>query len=156
MPCRTNIPELPIIYIIDDDAEVCAMLRAVLQENGRTVADFGSSEAFLAAVRPTARCLLVDAYLPGMSGMNCCGGCRTPATSLPAIMITGQQRRCDGGRRHEGRRRRTSSKSRSAAANCWPASTAPWNMSQRHRRTLRHRATTRPQHLAGLSDANAR
>ncbi len=46
-------------------------MRSVLEEDGRTVEDFASCEAFLAAYRPGREaCLLIDAYLPGMSGLE--------------------------------------------------------------------------------------
>ena len=62
----------------------------MLEDDGRAVADFPSCEAFLAAYRPgTDACLLVDAYLPGMSGLELLQRLRDQGDRLPAIMITG-------------------------------------------------------------------
>ena len=78
------------VYLVDDDRAVREMVRAVLEQDGRTVEDYDSSEAFLAA--PRARgggCLLVDAYLPGMGGLDLLKQLRATGDDLPAIMITG-------------------------------------------------------------------
>ena len=46
-------------------------IRSVLEEDGRAVEDYASCEAFLDAYRPGREaCLLLDAYLPGMSGLD--------------------------------------------------------------------------------------
>ena len=63
----------------------------MLETEGRSVEDFASCEEFLQAYRPRLEaCLLIDAYLPGMNGLELLqrlgrGGGRR----LPAIMITG-------------------------------------------------------------------
>ena len=45
-------------------------MRDLLQEDGRTVEIYDSSEAFLVAYRPGSEgCLLVDARMPGMGGL---------------------------------------------------------------------------------------
>ena len=43
----------------------------MLEADGRVVEDFATCEAFLAAYHPGREaCLLVDAHLPGMSGLE--------------------------------------------------------------------------------------
>lgn len=80
----------PVIHIVDDDSVLRAGLRMALEEEGRNVEDYGSAEAFLAAYHPEpGACLLVDAYLPGMSGLDLLKRLRESGHSLPAIMITG-------------------------------------------------------------------
>uniref|UniRef100_UPI002586DF54 response regulator transcription factor n=1 Tax=Acidiphilium sp. TaxID=527 RepID=UPI002586DF54 len=65
--------------------------RAVLEADGRVVEDYASGEAFLAAYRPDREaCLLLDAYLPGMSGLAVLQRLREIAAPLPAIVITGR------------------------------------------------------------------
>ena len=52
--------------------------------------DYASSEAFLDAYRPGRdACLLVDAYLPGMSGLELLERLDDAGHRLPTIMITG-------------------------------------------------------------------
>lgn len=80
----------PVVFVVDDDADIRAALREVLEADGRIVETFGSSEAFLAAWRPGgAGCLIVDAYLPGMDGMELLRRLRAAGHELPAIAITG-------------------------------------------------------------------
>jgi len=78
------------IYIVDDDANVCDGFRAVLEDAGHTVEIYPSCEAFRAAYQPgRGGCLLIDAYLPGMSGLELLHRLRDGGDLLPAIMITG-------------------------------------------------------------------
>jgi two-component system CheB/CheR fusion protein len=65
-------------------------IRSVLEEDGRTVEDFAACEAFLEAYRPGREaCLLIDAYLPGMNGLELLQRLSDAGHRLPAIMITG-------------------------------------------------------------------
>jgi len=78
----------PLIFVVDDDANVREGLRSLLEQDGWTVADYASCEAFLADYRPgKGACLLIDAYLPRMSGLELLQ--RLTGDRLPAIMITG-------------------------------------------------------------------
>jgi two-component system CheB/CheR fusion protein len=82
--------EPAVIFIVDDDSQLRAAIRSVLEDDGRPVEDFASCEAFLAAYRPGRQaCLLIDAYLPGMSGLELLQRLRADGHQLPAIMITG-------------------------------------------------------------------
>ncbi len=79
-----------LVYVVDDDAVVRETLREVLEQNGLLVQDFGSCEAFLTHFHPGPDCcLLVDANLPGMSGLELLQHLRRDGQTLPAIMITG-------------------------------------------------------------------
>jgi len=83
-------PETPVVSIIDDDAHVRAAIRSAVEESGRVVADYATAEEFLEAYRPGGEaCLLVDAYLPGMSGLALLQRLRNAGDRLPVIMITG-------------------------------------------------------------------
>jgi two-component system CheB/CheR fusion protein len=84
-------PRAPIMFVVDDDGAVREAMRDLLQEDGRTVEIYASSEAFLAAYRPGREgCLLVDAQMPGMGGLALLQRLHNEGTWLPAIMITGQ------------------------------------------------------------------
>ena len=78
----------PLIFVVDDDSNVREGFRSLLEQDGWTVVDFASCEAFLEHYRPgTGACLLIDAYLPGMSGLELLR--RLAGHRLPAIMLTG-------------------------------------------------------------------
>jgi two-component system CheB/CheR fusion protein len=80
----------PTVFVVDDDPSIRQAMRAVMEEAGLTVEDFASSEAFLRAYDPRPdRCLIVDAYLPGLSGVELLRHLRNQGDALPAIMITG-------------------------------------------------------------------
>ena len=78
------------IIVVDDDDLVREAIRAVLEENGRVVEGYANCEAFLEAFDPgKSACLLIDAYLPGMSGLELLERLHQDGHRLPAIMITG-------------------------------------------------------------------
>jgi two-component system CheB/CheR fusion protein len=80
----------PVIFIVDDDIHVREAIRSTLEEDGRRVEDYEDGEAFLAAYRPGHQgCLLLDANLPGMSGIDLLNRLKDDGHDLPAIMITG-------------------------------------------------------------------
>jgi two-component system CheB/CheR fusion protein len=90
-PARVPAPDdAPVIYVVDDDAALRAAVRDALEDEGHKVEAFGSGEAFLDAYRPGREgCLLVDAALPGMSGLDLLRRLNEDGHRLPAIMITG-------------------------------------------------------------------
>ena len=79
-----------IIFVVDDDSHVREGIRSLLEPDGWTVDDFATCEAFLEAYRPGRQgCLLVDAYLPGMTGLELLQRLHDDGHRLPTIMITG-------------------------------------------------------------------
>ena len=84
-------PRPPTIFVVDDDSTVREAMRDLLQEHGRTVETYASSEAFLDAYRPGSEgCLLVDARMPGMGGLALLQRLKGEGSRLASIMITGQ------------------------------------------------------------------
>ena len=82
--------ETPVIFVVDDDSHVREGIRSLLETDGRTVETFATCEAFLQAYHHGREgCLLVDAYLPGMTGHELLQHLRDRGYRLPAIMITG-------------------------------------------------------------------
>ena len=84
------------VFVVDDDSGIRASIGAALEAEGCAVVAYASCEAFLAAYQPGAAyrqgqeaCILVDAYLPGMSGLELLHHLRDAGNPLPAIMITG-------------------------------------------------------------------
>ena len=77
------------VIVVDDDHQICEAIRAVLEDDGRAVDTYASCEAFLDAFHPDkSECLLIDAYLPGLSGLELLEKLRDEGHHLPAIMIT--------------------------------------------------------------------
>jgi two-component system CheB/CheR fusion protein len=79
------------VYIIDDDPAVGSAMRLIFEANGFQVEVFADCEAFWAAPRREANsCLLVDANLPGMSGIEMLQKLASSRSQLPAILMTGE------------------------------------------------------------------
>ena len=79
---------LSTVFVVDDDAAVREATRDLLSENGYAVEVFADGEAFLRADRPEG-CLLVDARMPGMSGLELIERLKANGVALPTIVITG-------------------------------------------------------------------
>ena len=79
-----------VIFVVDDDTEVRSSIREVLEASGHHVEDFQDAEAFLAAYRPGREsCLLLDAYLPGIDGIDLLGRLRATSDPMPTVVMTG-------------------------------------------------------------------
>ena len=89
-PEAVTEPHTGVVYVVDDDPLVRHAIATSLESDGRVVETFASSEAFLAAYVPAPdSCLLVDAFLPGMGGLELLASLEASQKSLPTIMITG-------------------------------------------------------------------
>jgi len=82
--------DAPVVYVIDDDDDVRAAICSVLEDEKIAVLGFHTAEAFLHAFQPGREaCLLVDAYLPGMGGLDLLDQLTAAGHHLPTMMITG-------------------------------------------------------------------
>jgi two-component system, chemotaxis family, CheB/CheR fusion protein len=80
----------PVVYVVDDDSAVRRAIRGVLESDHRLVEDHADAESFLNAYRPGGHaCLLIDAHLPGISGLELLKRLKDAGHLIPAIMITG-------------------------------------------------------------------
>jgi two-component system, chemotaxis family, CheB/CheR fusion protein len=78
------------IYIVDDDYQIRVTMREMLEAEGYVVEDYADCEIFLTGYHPERDgCLLIDAYLPGMTGLALLQHLKSAGDHLPAIMITG-------------------------------------------------------------------
>lgn len=77
------------ISIVDDDASIRAALKSLMRSVRFNVNAFASAEEFLASecVDDTA-CLILDVYLPGMSGFELQNHLNVERRSIPIIFIT--------------------------------------------------------------------
>ncbi len=79
-----------LVFLVDDDDALRQALGESLREHGYRVQDYPTAEAFLAGYVPgTLGCLLIDAALPGISGLELLRQLKLRADPLAAIMITG-------------------------------------------------------------------
>jgi two-component system, chemotaxis family, CheB/CheR fusion protein len=86
---KTDMPQRTV-FVVDDEGAVREAMRGLLQEEGWTVEVYSSGEAFLEAYRPGREgCLVVDARMPRMSGLELLERLKTTGGGPPAIMITG-------------------------------------------------------------------
>ena len=80
------------VIVVDDDASIRRALRRQLQILGFDVLDFGSAEEFLTSEIPAGEaCLLLDVYMPGMTGIELCKKLtKDGGRPLPTILISGR------------------------------------------------------------------
>ena len=87
---RPDGPVAGKIYVVDDDLSIREGMRDLLADSGYAVEIFAGGPAFLAAIRSgTGGCLLVDAVMPEMSGLELINRLASDGYKMPAIMITG-------------------------------------------------------------------
>jgi FixJ family two-component response regulator len=80
------------VLVVDDDPSVMRALRRQLLALGFKVTVFDSAEAFLAAETPARDvCLLLDVYLPGMSGIELCKELAALGRRIPIILMTARE-----------------------------------------------------------------
>jgi len=80
----------PVIHVVDDDPAIREAVRDVIEAHGLAVADYDSAEAFLAKYTAGGEgCLLLDAHMPGMSGLQLLATLRARQDAMPVILITG-------------------------------------------------------------------
>ncbi len=82
------------VVIVDDDLYFCETLCLLLQSDGVRAVSFPSGEAFLAKLDTLVSpdepiCVLIDAYLGGMSGFDVLEAIQHTGSSIVPIMITG-------------------------------------------------------------------
>jgi FixJ family two-component response regulator len=77
------------IAIVDDDAAVREALKRLMRSIRFDVTTFGSAEEFLASERVSETdCLILDVYLPGMSGFELQEHLRSQRHAIPVVFIT--------------------------------------------------------------------
>jgi len=78
-----------LVCIVDDDVSVLRALRRLLVAEHLAVETFMSAEEFLASAhRSSARCLVLDMQLGGVSGLELQAKLVASGTSTPVVFIT--------------------------------------------------------------------
>lgn len=79
------------VIVVDDDLSIRRALGSQLQILGFDVLIFQSAEELLATEVPAENaCLLLDVYLPGMSGIELCQSLVASGRHLPTILMSGR------------------------------------------------------------------
>jgi FixJ family two-component response regulator len=82
----------PVIAIVDDDASLRRALARLLRVVGYETVTFASAEAFLQdGLQMSPDCLVLDVWLPGISGVALLKHLVSLGSSLPVILITGRE-----------------------------------------------------------------
>jgi RNA polymerase sigma factor (sigma-70 family) len=87
---REQFQRAPIVYVVDDDADVREGLQSLFQSIGLRSAAFDSTTAFLqSTLADEVSCLVLDVRLPGLSGLDFQAEATKERIRLPIIFITG-------------------------------------------------------------------
>ena len=79
------------MYIVDDDASIRELMTWLMQANGIPVVAFSNAQSFLAVYQPdTPGCLILDLYMPGMSGLDLQRYLIDHGISMPVIFLSGR------------------------------------------------------------------
>jgi FixJ family two-component response regulator len=77
------------IVIVDDDDSIREALKSLMRSVNFSVEAFASAEEFLASERAAdTSCLILDVYLPGMSGFELQSRLNIEQSAIPIIFIT--------------------------------------------------------------------
>ena len=78
------------VYVVDDDEDLRAALRFLLESVGLTVVEFSDARSFLDGYdghRPA--CFIFDMRMPGMSGLDLLDEVKRRDIDVPTLMLTG-------------------------------------------------------------------
>lgn len=78
------------IYVVDDDEPALNSLSLLLTTEGYAVRSHESARTFLDAIKQNERgCVITDARMPGMSGLDLLAVMKERRVSMPVIVVTG-------------------------------------------------------------------
>jgi FixJ family two-component response regulator len=79
------------VIVVDDDRSIRRALKTQLESLGFKVLLFQSAEELLGYELPVdTSCLLVDIYLPGMTGIDLCRELETSGRRRPTVLMSGR------------------------------------------------------------------
>ena len=80
----------PVVFVVDDDADVREGLKSLLTSVGLRSEGFASTREFLQRkAADTASCLVLDVRLPGMSGLDFQAEFAGTHADIPIIFLSG-------------------------------------------------------------------
>ena len=81
----------PTVYVVDDDASIRELIVWLMKRNRLAVQAFANAREFLKAYVPgTPGCLVLDLYLPGMSGLDLQSYLVDHGIEMPVIFLSGR------------------------------------------------------------------
>jgi FixJ family two-component response regulator len=87
--CQLPTTPKPTVIVVDDDLSVRRALRLQLRVAGFNVLVFQSGESLLGSDSPIDNaCLLLDVYMPGMSGIELCRSLAAAGRRLPTVLMS--------------------------------------------------------------------
>ncbi len=89
-PPAAKSPE-PTVYVIDDDESIRELLAWLMKRNAIRAEAYPNARSFLKAYRPGAPgCLILDLYMPGMSGLDLQQYLKEAGIEMPVIFLSGR------------------------------------------------------------------
>jgi FixJ family two-component response regulator len=86
---ENEIFRIGTVFIVDDDEAICDGLCNLLESVGIRAECFGSAEEFVATWAPgSPGCLMLDARLPGMTGVECQEQLIRSGIRIPIVFMT--------------------------------------------------------------------
>jgi two-component system, LuxR family, response regulator FixJ len=83
-------PAQPVVFIVEDDETLRSLVKALAQSIGVTCRGFSSAGGFLEQYDPRQPgCLVLDLFMPGMSGLELQDELNRRGAVIPVIFITG-------------------------------------------------------------------
>lgn len=90
-PTPTAAVETLTVFVVDGDPAVRETMRELLEDGDYVVECFADASAFLRSYRPDRRgCLIVDALMPAMGGIELVEHLKSNRMDLPAIVMSSQ------------------------------------------------------------------
>jgi len=82
--------DVPLLAVVDDDADVRVALTRLVSSAGFAVETFASGAEFLRSIEDHAPdCLVLDLHMPDMSGFDVQAALMRGRATVPVIVITG-------------------------------------------------------------------
>jgi len=86
---QTRTTERPLISVVDDDVSVRESLPDLVMEFGFAARSFSSAEEFLSSdCVDKTRCLILDVFMPGMTGQDLQRELKLRRQQVPIVFMT--------------------------------------------------------------------
>src|SRR6202008_5072407 len=80
----------PVVYVVEDDQALRSLVKALAQSIGVPAREFPSADKFLEQYDPRQPgCLVLDIFMPGMSGLELQDELNRRGAVIPVIFMTG-------------------------------------------------------------------